>query len=678
MRIFCKGVQLLFTILVVVVSTNAQSISLNGNWTFSIDPMQKGETVGWQSPWKIKEGDVSMLVAGYDSVTVPHTYSIDTRYNIIGKVWYRKAFKLPNSTINKEIRLHCEAIFNKARIFINGTLVGLHDGGYTPFTIQVTKFIKPSEINFINIEVDNSWDEYTIAGARLTENSNAQLFPWYEYGGITRDISLMITDKIYIDNQKIESTPNLKSGEAAVKIFTWVENKYNVDKTVQIKYVLTNRTTGKINDNNYQKEIVLKAYTKQLVATTISLNKEDVLLWDYDNPNLYDVQTSVVSEGAINNVYETYFGIREIKVNGTQLLLNGRPIRVAGANRQSDHPIFGSTDPDTLAQLDMGLIRKGQMIFSRISHTPLSKSFYKWADEHGYLIIAEITNWQLSNVQMTSQRIKDAFAAQTKELVESFWNSPSIVAYSTGNEYPSWTPEGDEWTRYQMEKFKALDSTRLLTFVAIGTAVQSNNLTVAHNSFRYCDFLNFNNYSSAEGLIKNLEALHDKFPDKPIFISETGLRADQVKNEAERIKHLENVIEVIKSKPYTIGFAYWAYNDYLSRFTSTNNNGYRPWGIVDANRNPRELYGAFQKKLSPVLVNAENNTIRITGIASFPSYTLTNHVLKILVGNKIITTYSLPIIEPGLSVDIKLNKPPLKYRMVIENKGGIVIYDSGL
>jgi beta-glucuronidase len=679
MHQYCKKIQILFALIIFTGSINAQSISLNGNWTFSIDPLQKGEVAGWQLPWKIKEGDASLLVAGFDSVTVPHTFSIDTRYNIIGKVWYRKAFKLPSSTINKEIRLHFEAVFNKARIFINGTLVGLHEGGYTPFTIQVTKYIKPTEINFISVEVDNSWDEYSLPGARITDNSNAQVSPWYEYGGIIRDVYLLLTDKIYISNQKIESTPDLNTGNATIKIFTWIENKNNEDKNLTIKYAFNNRTTGtSINNINNQKDVFIKAYSKQLVTTSISLSKEDVLLWDYDNPNLYDIHTSLICEGTINNIYDAYFGIREVKVKGTQLLLNGKPIRIAGANRQSDHPIFGSTDPDTLAKQDMNLMRNGQMIFSRISHTPLSKSFYKWADEHGYLIIAEITNWQLSNVQMTSQRIKDAFAAQTKEFVESFWNSPSIVAYSTGNEYPSWTPEGDEWTRYQIDKFRALDTTRLMTFIAIGSATQSNNLAVAHNSFRYCDFLNFNNYSNSEGLIKNLETLHNKFPDKPIFLSETGLRSDQVKNESERILHLQNVIDVIKTHPYTIGFAYWTFNDYLSRYTSTNNNGYRPWGMVDASRNPKELYKAFQTKLSPVKVVIEKDKIRITGVADFPSYTLHNHVLKLIVGDKIFATYQLPIIEPGSSIDIKLTKVPSKFRTVIENKGGIVIHDSGL
>lgn len=658
--------------------TTAQSVSLNGSWTFSIDPMQKGEALGWQLPWKIKEGDSMLQVPGFDVVTVPHTYSLDTRYNIIGKAWYRKAFKLPVSTLNKEIRLHFGAVFNKSRIFINGNLVGLHEGGYTPFIVNISKYVKSEELNYLNIEVDNSWDEYSLPGSRLTENANAQLFPWYEFGGIIRDVSVLVTDKIYISNQKVEATPDLKMGTASIKIYSWIQNKYNQDKKVFLKYIITNRKTGNIvKDIPASKEIVLKAYSNYLETAHVNISKEDVDLWDYDNPNLYDISTTVQYTNTQYNEYQTYFGIREISVEGVNLLLNGHPIRVAGANRQSDHPIYGSTDPDSIANLDLKLMRNGHMIFSRLSHTPLSKSFYKWADEHGYLIIAEITNWQLTTVQMNSQRIKDAFAAQMKELVESFWNSPSIIGYSTGNEYPSWTPEGDEWTQYQMKKFKELDSTRLLTFVAIGTAAQPNNLNFAHNSFRYCDFLNFNNYSNAEGLIKNLEALHNKFPDKPIFISETGVRSDQVKNESERIIHLENLINVVKNRPYTIGFAYWTFNDYLSRYTSTNSNGYRPWGIVDQNRTPKDLYKSFQSKLSPVIVAVEKEKIIISGVADFPSYTLSNHILKIIDGDKTVASYQLPIIQPGKSTEIKLNKISSKYKIVIENSGGIVIYNSG-
>ncbi len=639
--------------------------------------MQKGEAFNWHEPWKLKEGDSTFLVTGYDKVSVPHNWSLDSRYNIIGKAWYRKGFILPNITKDKIIRLHFEAVFSKARIFINGKLAGYHEGGYTPFTIDITKYVNLTEVNFISVEVNNSWDEFSFPGSKVAEGGNAEIFPWYEFGGITRDVSLIVTNNIFIQNQKIEASPNINSGKAAVKIYTWLENKSYDDKNIVVNPIITNRTTGKqLRFANWQKEILVKAFTKQLVEINLTLNKEDVLLWDFDNPNLYDVKTSLSNNNTIINEFDTYFGIRSFKSVGTQLLLNGKPIRVAGANRPSDHPVYGATDPDTLAKIDMGLMRNGHMIFSRLSHTPLGRSIYKWADEHGYLIIAELTNWQISPVQMTNQRVKDAAITQMKEMVESFWNSPSIVAYSSGNEYASWTPEGDEWTRYTMEKFRELDTTRLLTFVALGTAASPPNLKLPHNSFRYCDFLNFNNYSNAEGLIKNIENIHAQFPDKPIFVSETGVRSDEVRSESDRIKHLDGVIDAVRKKPYVAGFAYWTFNDYLSRYTNTNKNGYRPWGIVDANRKPRDLYKAFQSKLSPVLVSIAKDKITITGVSDFPSYTLTNHVLRILVDNKIISTRPLPTIEPGKTVELKVEKLPIKCSIIIENSGGVIISTS--
>jgi beta-glucuronidase len=393
---------------------------------------------------------------------------------------------------------------------------------------------------------------------------------------------------------------------------------------------------------------------------------------------LYDVNTLLSFSEKTTNEYSTYFGIREFKVDGIQLKLNGKPIRVAGANRHSDHPIYGSSEPAELAKIDMELQRNGNMIFARMNHTPPSKHFFKWADEHGYLLVNEVPNWQISAVLMTSQKVKDDFYSQMKEMVEAFWNSPSVIAYSAGNEYPSWTQEGDEWTREQLENFKQLDSTRLLTFVAIGTAVNPNNLKLSHDAFRHCDFLNFNNYSSIEGLDKNIKILHEKYPNKPIFISETGMRSDEVKNEQVRIDHLKGLVGLINNHPYVTGFAYWSFNDYLSRFTGSNKDGTRPWGIVDVNRKPRELYKAFQKELSPVKVAVLKNKITITANAGFPSYTISNHNLKIIESGNVVGNYSLQTLNPGESTEMTVKKITSTTKLVIENKDGFVIYDSSL
>ena len=666
---------ILYSILSLAFSqTHAQEISLNGTWNFAIDPLSKGEIAGWQKPWKVAEKDTSYFAEAFDKVTVPHCWSLDRRYNHIGKSWYRKGFNLPSDIKDKTVRLHFEAVFQKCRIFVNGTLAAYHSGGYTPFTVDISKHLKYPNVNFLSIEVDNSWDEFSMPGVKIGDNPRHQLFPWYEYGGITRDISLLITSKIYVANQKIEAIPNLKNNTANLKLTTWIENKSLNDTTVTLTSNITNRTTGK-TVLTLKKELKLKAFAKEKILLEAKLAAADVLLWDFDDPNLYDVQTIIGVKNTPLSMYVTYFGIREFRIEKAQFLLNGKPIRGGGANRASDHPVYGSTDPEILAKEEMTMLRNGNMFISRLCHTPASKYYYKWADENGYLIIAEIPAWQTSPVVMASQRAKDEFSAQMTEFVETYWNSPSIIAYSTGNEYDSWTPEGDEWTRYHAAKYRELDSTRLITFAALNFAVNAEAIKVPHDAMRHCDFISFNCYSSGKGLEKSLNTFHAKYPEKPVFVSEFGKRSDEVKSEQERIKNLNEFIEVLKQNPYAVGASHWTAFDYASRYPNTNESGYRPWGMIDEKRAPRELYKAFQKELSPVIVVVGNDKISITTKPDFPSYTIKNHVLKLMEGTKIVGIYPIPEIGIGKTVELKVAKTASQ-DLIIENKKGFCVYDS--
>jgi beta-glucuronidase len=663
----------IFSLLLSLVfcQTQAQEISLNGIWNFAIDPLNKGEIAGWSKLWKVAEKDTSYFAETFDKVTVPHCWSLDRRYNHIGKSWYRKGFKLPVDIQDKTVRLHFEAVFYKCRIFLNGVLVAYHFGGYTPFNVDISKQLKYPDVNFLSIEVDNSWDEFAIPGVKIGDNPRHQLFPWYEYGGITRDISLLITSKIYVANQKIEAVPNLKTNTASLKLATWIENKSLNDTTVMLISNITNRTTGK-KVLTLEKQVKLRAFTKEKAFSEAKLAATDVLLWDFDDPNLYDVQTTVGKDPL--SKFATYFGIREFRIEKAQFLLNGKPIRGMGANRASDHPVYGSTDPEVLAKEEMTMLRNGNMFFSRLCHTPASKYYYKWADENGYLIVAEIPAWQTSTVLMANQKVRDEFTAQMTEFVEAYWNSPSIVAFSVGNEYDSWTPEGDEWTRYHIAKYRELDTTRLMTFAALNFAANAEAIKVPHDAMRHCDFISFNCYSSGKGLDKSLKVFHAKYPEKPIFVSEFGKRSDEVKSEQERISNLKEFIEVLKNSPYTVGASHWTATDYMSRYPNTNENGYRPWGMIDEKRQPRELYKAFQKEASPVIVTIENNKISITAKPDFPSYTLKNHVLKIMEGAEVKGSYPIPEIGIGKTIELKIAKTGAQ-TIIIENKKGFRIYN---
>ncbi|NEW81061.1 MAG: hypothetical protein GZ094_01665 [Mariniphaga sp.] len=675
-----KKIKLIVLVLIFAVSANAQIISLNGKWSFAIDPTNVGEQNDWHLPWEQAKDNTNLLAAGWDQVTVPHCWSIDTRYNFIGKAWYRKGFKLPADVANSSVRLKFEAVYYKCRIFLNGELVGMHEGGYTPFTLDITQKVKYPDVNFLVVEADNSWNQLEIPGARTGKNPNDQLFPWYEFGGITRDVTLEITSKIYISKQKIESAPDLKTGSSRFKIITWIENKTFRDTVIALQPAITLRTNHKTvrSGNQLSKTVSLKAWTQEKVVMEDTLSASNTLLWDFDNPNLYDVESSLLADKKVIGSYKTYFGIREFKQDGIQLLLNGKPVRVAGANRHSDHPKYGSTDPSELASMDMDLQRNGNMLMARLCHTPTSKHFYKWADENGSLIFAEIPSWGFSAVLLGNATLREKFRAQMTEMVEEFWNSPSIVAWSTGNEYQSWTPEGDEWTLFQREKYLELDTTRLITFMALGSAGNAQNLLPPHDSYRHCDFICINLYSGLEQFEKSLQNIHQKYPDKPVFVSEFGQRADFVKSEQERIDYLNGVISIVRRNPYVCGISYWSFNDYLSRFTNTNSSGYREWGIVDTNRKPRGLYTSFQRDLSPVTVVYDKGVLSISARADFPSYTLKNFRLVLVSDNKIVKKYPLPVLNPGESTQIKMNKPSAATTIVVENAGGFKVYDSGI
>ena len=175
---------------------------------------------------------------------------------------------------------------------------------------------------------------------------------------------------------------------------------------------------------------------------------------------------------------------------------------------------------------------------------------------------------------------------------------------------------------------------------------------------------------------KSLQNIHLKYPDKPVFVSEFGLRADQVKSEQQRIDNLKGVIEILRRNPYVCGISYWSFNDYLSRFTNTNPDGYREWGVVDANRKPRGLYTSFQRDLSPVMVSYDQGNLIVSARADFPSYTLKNFKLVLKSGNKIIREYSLPVLNPGESTFIKMAKPSASTTIVVENAGGFKVFGS--
>jgi beta-glucuronidase len=629
------------------------AITLHGEWSFALDPLNAGE----KEEWYLSTNSLQK----WDKVETPHCFSVDPRYGYFtGPVWYRKSFHWETNT-RKRTLLHFDGVYYECSVWLNNKKVGEHEGGYTPFQFDISDKLVSGE-NHIAIRVDNNtWKHGTIPGPK-EKGPNTQVPGWLNYGGITRPVYLTIEPETYIGNIKIESTPDLVKQSAQLKVKVFIQrasvsgNITNPSLTVLLndrKLPVLWKFSNAKNSSSNSVEIEASA----------SLKPADVKLWRLDEPTCYRLQ-AVLSGDTLT----TTFGIRKVEVRDAQLMLNGEPIRVAGGNRVMDHPGLGSLEPDWLVEKDMRLMKEAGMEFHRLTHYTTTEAVLDWADRNGMLIVAEAGNWQLTPEQMDNDTIRTKFRQQFDEMVERDWNHPSLIAYSVGNEYLSETPSGQRWTKDMIAHAKEIDPTRLYTFATMRLSILPKN--PEDEASQYVDFVSANIYGNQVAILDNI---HRLYPDKPILISEYGIRADNKNGEPGQVDYLKNYLNDIRSRPYVVGASWWSYNDYESRHYGTNKNGYRPWGLVDPDRTLRQLYAFHQTEMAPLVVTKKSFVVGAQGThelvleirsrADFPSYPTRNYILK--AGHH---QMAIPDLSPGqrveVSIPVKGFDPVLKVEII--------------
>ncbi|WP_421825867.1 glycoside hydrolase family 2 protein [Larkinella sp.] len=628
-----------------------KAIPLHGEWVFAMDPNDVGET----GKWYREDAPLNR----WNKVTVPHCFSVDPRYQFYtGTAWYRRTFPWQPTT-GKRVLLHFDAAYYETVVWLNGQKVGTHEGGYTPFHFDVTDFLKAGT-NTIAVSVDNNtWKVGTIPGSKDNNEPNDPFPGWVNYGGLIRPVYLTVEPAVYVENVKIEAMPDLAKGTATLKIKTRIRN--TTGQTNAPKLAFRVEQAGKVIPLSWKQQAGSAANQTVVLEAETALKAADVKLWSLDQPTLYDVQVI-----AGTDTVRTHFGIRKVEVRNAQLLLNGQPIKVAGGNRVVDYPALGSLEPDWLVEKDLRLMKEAGMELHRLTHYTPSETVYDWADRNGMLIITEAGNWQITPRLMDNDTIRTKFRQQFREMAERDWNHPSVIAYSVGNEYLSEQPAGQRWTKDMIAYARELDPTRLYTFASMRLNILPKK--PEDEASQYCDFISTNTYGNHLNVLKHI---HSLYPDKPIFISEYGTRADGNNGEAGQVTHLEKFLNDVRPLPYVIGASWWSFNDYLSRHDGTNPDGTRPWGLVRHDRSKRPLYATHQTGMAPLTIEkirwkagpegTHTLTIRLTARPDFPAYALKQYRLKTGAATQLI-----PDLQPGQTTDIILTVTGFDKTMTVE------------
>lgn len=601
-----------------------EHVALSGTWKFAADYQNLGEKAQWYSP-AYQDGV-------WDHVSVPHTWSNDPRFvGFIGAGWYRLRFTPPAAAFApaQHVRLAFGAVFARARVWLNGREVGTHEGGYTPFELEVGAVLQPGVPNLLVVRADNRWDGTTIPGARGGSQPQEQVYAWWDDGGIIRDVALRILPAVHVARQKIEAEPDLVAGSASVRVRVWVRNTSRQAQRVRVAAELL-REGVRLPLAAPSADLAVPAGAEAMATLAFALAPGQVDLWSLDRPVLYQTRTRAGDHEA----EPVNFGVRRFEVRGEQLLLNGHPLRLAGANWHASHPDWGQDQPAAGVTRDLQLMKEGGFVFQRLTHYPVSPTILDWADRHGLLLIAESGNTGFNREQLAAPELQARYRAAHREMIERDWNHPAIIAWSVGNEFASDTPEGLRWVREMRDATRDLDPTRLVTFVSNTVSKPSLPAPEAEASI-LSDFVCLNTYGrTPRDNAANIDRAHARHPGKPLVVTEYGLRHDFVGDETERIDWFREMLALFRARPFLAGAAVWSFNDYRSRYVGTNPNGWREWGLVATDRTPRGAFQALRREhsgfaLRQASLAAGLLTVRLDPRTDFPLFPPAECALKV-------------------------------------------------
>jgi hypothetical protein len=560
-------------------------ISLNGIWKMERSNVDHKLTLAKRIQAVIEELEeegqarhsINYDDGNWQECELPHCVNMPPdRYQ--DGVWYRKWINVPFAHRDKFIKLVFLGANYVVDIWINGEWIGTHEGGYTSFAFDVSKYLNYGESNLISIRLDNiPWklnDENIVPYA---------IGDWWNYGGINRDMYLEVTDNISIVRTNVKpAIVSHTEGEATVDV--WIYNKSTKQKEVvtNIEVFDTKITTANII-SPFSSDIIdeaksiriegIKEISKEISPNMVSIfnyrvTLSNIELWSPDNPHLYVLKVKCISDGEILDEYYTQFGIKDISVDkkNCALLLNGEPIFLKGVARHEDFPDIGrkvSYDETERIYHDLLIIKDMNANFLRSAHYSNHPVFYVLTDRLGLLVWEEIPMFWFGGSQFDVQRKERRIGWQMwMEMIYRDLNRSSIGFWSTCNEC-SWQTERARFIRDLHRWSDRIDGTRLVVQSAAG-----NDPT--DPSQIECDIIGFTMYHGVfygkeyyEDTKKGLDETHAFFPTKPIVATEFGYWSQPDLSEANRqVEVARETYRAFKEKSCVSGVCWWAAFDW--------------------------------------------------------------------------------------------------------------------
>lgn len=493
---------------------NRNSISLNGEWNYIVDPYETGFYNYRSEPYdkfqnpgngayftntkpKNKTELIEYDFDKSDKINVPGDWNTQKEklFYYEGTVWYKKSFNYTKQKNNNRVFLYFDAVNYQADVYLNGKKLGIHIGGFTPFNFEVTDLIKEKE-NFLIVKVDNK---------RKREGVPTLNTDWWNYGGITRDVRIIETPQTFIQDYFIQLNPD---NNQQIKGYIKLDGTDNIKERIIVF----------IPELNLEKELL----TNSNGFASFQIHSANINYWSIDNPHLYKVIIKSAEEEIIDQI-----GFRTIKTEGHQILLNGEKTFLRGICIHEENALRGGRaySINDAKQL-LSWAKELGCNYVRLAHYPHNENMVRLADKMGILVWEEVPvywtiDWENDETYLNAQN-------QLSEVINRDKNRASVIIWSMANE----TPKSDARNKFLtnlIEHTRKLDNTRLLSAALEQVSFDNDPFTktISDPLADYVDVLSFNQYIGwYDGLPDKCKNISWKIKqEKPVIISEFGADA---------------------------------------------------------------------------------------------------------------------------------------------------------
>lgn len=544
---------------------------LNGKWDAIIDLYDQGRGKKlWENRKPVTDteffeysfdGGLRLNVPGDFNSQIPQLQYYE------GTVWYARHFNAAPAAEGERLFLYFGGVSRRCTVWLNGRELISHEGGFTPFQIEVTDSISEGD-NFICIEVNNR---------RRTDAIPAMSFDWWNYGGITRDVLLVRTPAVYIKDYFITLDPH--SGD-----------RVNVSVLMSEAVPAGSSVTVAVPELKCRADIALDAEGRG----SISLKPKNLQRWSPDFPKLYDVTLEYSgSDGGSDRIAEQ-IGFRTMSVEGTKILVNGKPAFMCGVSFHEEIPQRmgrACTEADAWQLLSEAKALGVNMV--RLAHYPQNEYTVRLAERLGIILWQEIPVWQ--GIDFGNEETMDKALRMFSEMLHRDKNRCAVGFWGIANETrPS--AERDAFLRRELALGRSLDPTRLYTaaFDNVHFMEEYGEFRIEDELPQELDVVSFNKYMGwyAPWPAEPSQCRWNVVPDKPVIISEFGSealygqrgdggRASSWSEDYQADNCLKN-IEMFSQIPNLAGVSPWILFDFRSpyRFHPTNQDGWNRKGLV--------------------------------------------------------------------------------------------------